>query len=560
MNRGYAVRRCLSRNGQVGWAVARLGHTAAMDDAVRTTKYKILHINDVYELSNLPALATLRDRLKPDALVLSGDFLSPSVLSSLDGGRSMIEALNALRVSHAALGNHEADMPLKVLEKRAAEFKGKMISANIGGLNPSLFHRFAEVGDLVFVGFLSSEKGVFRDGKFRGHSIGKPEEVLPTLSAELPDSVKAVIPVTHQSWEADLRLSAVKLPPRNGTDEGLPLAVVLGGHDHEVGIRRPEGGCQVIKSGTDGQEVGEIDVVVEEERESGRVRVSTWVKHHSTADVPGDEEMARLCAQLQMPVRQLQSQILIHHGSPLSSREARTRQTSLGGLICTACRDELGVEVCVINGGPIKGERDYPTGELSLLDVQQELPFPTKLVTVQMTGSQIREAVRYSRRGDPARGEPNPRGYLQHDVGVRCDADDLVVAIGGEPLEARREYSIALPRNLLAGFCGIEPLVSWAANNSDRLPHGETFQPALSVVLRRYARYLWKRVVGGRNFSDFDKNNDGLIDSQELQMALATHLGEEPSQALVDAVISAIDVNNDFSVTPAEFEQALSSV
>jgi 2',3'-cyclic-nucleotide 2'-phosphodiesterase (5'-nucleotidase family) len=64
--------------------------------APSSARIRILAINDVYELENLPRLATLRRRLRPppDAVVLAGDFLSPSMLSSIDQGRGMVDMLN----------------------------------------------------------------------------------------------------------------------------------------------------------------------------------------------------------------------------------------------------------------------------------------------------------------------------------------------------------------------------------------------------------------------------------------------------------------------------------
>jgi hypothetical protein len=52
-------------------------------------KLRLVHFNDVYGLHNLPKLQTFLSTMdpKPDAVVLSGDFLSPSPLSALDGGK-----------------------------------------------------------------------------------------------------------------------------------------------------------------------------------------------------------------------------------------------------------------------------------------------------------------------------------------------------------------------------------------------------------------------------------------------------------------------------------------
>ena len=55
-------------------------------------RLRIVAINDVYDLANLPRMQTFLAQLAPApaAVVLAGDFLSPSTLSSIDGGRGMV--------------------------------------------------------------------------------------------------------------------------------------------------------------------------------------------------------------------------------------------------------------------------------------------------------------------------------------------------------------------------------------------------------------------------------------------------------------------------------------
>ena len=86
---------------------------------------------------------------------------------------------------------------------------------------------------------------------------------------------------------------------------------------------------------------------------------------------------------------------------PLTSRGTRIRQTTAGALLGSACRESLQVDVAMINGGSIKGNRDYPSGQMSYLDLQVELPFPTKMVAVRMPGHVLQAALEYSRRGAP---------------------------------------------------------------------------------------------------------------------------------------------------------------
>ena len=53
----------------------------------------------------------------------------------------------------------------------------------------------------------------------------------------------------------------------------------------------------------------------------------------------------------------------------------------------------------------------YPDGRLTLADLRAELPFPTKIVTVQMPGSVLQAALRWSRTM-PLEATSR-RGYLQ---------------------------------------------------------------------------------------------------------------------------------------------------
>jgi 2',3'-cyclic-nucleotide 2'-phosphodiesterase (5'-nucleotidase family) len=77
---------------------------------------RIVHINDVYELDNLPRLKTLVERCSvgcPNLITtLAGDFLAPSCLSSLDSGKGMIKVMNSIPITHVCFGNHENDVPL----------------------------------------------------------------------------------------------------------------------------------------------------------------------------------------------------------------------------------------------------------------------------------------------------------------------------------------------------------------------------------------------------------------------------------------------------------------
>src|SRR5437660_4562958 len=100
-----------------------------------------LQINDVYStvpidgLGGLARVATLKQQLaaagKTPVLVIAGDFLSPSVASSVFKGEQMVAALNAAGLDIATLGNHEFDFGSDLLIQRMAEANWQWVVSNV---------------------------------------------------------------------------------------------------------------------------------------------------------------------------------------------------------------------------------------------------------------------------------------------------------------------------------------------------------------------------------------------------------------------------------------------
>ena len=100
-----------------------------------------LQINDVYTtvpvdgLGGLARVATLKQNLAEEGrtpfLVIAGDFLSPSVASSVFKGEQMIAALNAAGLDLATLGNHEFDFGDDLLIQRMHEATFQWVISNV---------------------------------------------------------------------------------------------------------------------------------------------------------------------------------------------------------------------------------------------------------------------------------------------------------------------------------------------------------------------------------------------------------------------------------------------
>ena len=189
---------------------------------------KIFSVNDVYELDKLAMMKTCIDTLRTDntVVLLQGDFLAPSLLSSLDKGKGMVDTMNAIGVQYVCLGNHESDVPYLSLKRRIEEFNGVWLNSNMPGWGkdpdanePECPHHHVfnlEGGrSLVMLGLNvggGENASLYRDGALGGHAAG----IVPVLDAvddavaiaktECPDA-DAIVPLTHQDMPDDLALA-----------------------------------------------------------------------------------------------------------------------------------------------------------------------------------------------------------------------------------------------------------------------------------------------------------------------------------------------------------------
>jgi len=503
----------------------------------RSNTLTLVAVNDVYDLEHLPKLRTLVDSVKAQRegrviTTLAGDFLSPSVLSSLDRGRGMVQVLNTVGIEFACLGNHEADVGLKALRKRLSEFDAQLINSNVpGAVDGAPATAVVELpgGKRVgLLGLLTSEPGVFRKDVFRGLEIEDVLSTAKTLSAELrADGVAAVVALTHQSIDADLELS------RAGC-----VDLVVGGHEHEPFLEGEA--CRVVKTGQDAVRAAVIDLDV-----SGAI-VVTSIKFEVVTRLAPHAGAAAAAAEQKAFLTSLDNEKILSSDEVLSSERTRFQQTTVGRLLCSAVRDWFGCDAAMINGGTIKGGTTYATPALSLLDLRRELPFPTKMVVVDLPGSVLRDAIAHSRKGEP---DDERRAFLQVCDAVDVDDRDRVVAVNGEPLDMEKLYHVALPRNLCKGLFNIKPLVTWA--EATDLPAEDDFVPAMNCVLLRHSYALWRRLG---EFDDIDTNHDGVITVDEVRDAITRRRGGvEPPKILLDNVMEALDADHSGTINRDEF-------
>jgi len=474
----------------------------------------ILHLNDVYDVTpnedgagGLARVKTLVDearRKDPSTLlIISGDFLSPSLLSSLDKGSSVIEILNLLQVDYVTFGNHDFDFGMDILKKRIKQSKFKWISSNIlelGGRIPGT--TFVDIRKInrVNVGFF----GLLDSKAVDSFYMPKEIDILDTVDAARR-AVKAlrkrnaevIVAITHMDMDAD-RVLARSVP-------GIDL--ILGGHDH-VEINEATSGeatrgpatsgeatrgkarsgiatgvPRIIKSGYNATTVGEVSIFTR-----GGKKDTVDGRHlEVNASIPEDPQVANMISK---SIDNLNASYQVVLGTTLVPLDAtssgnRRGETNLGNYIADTMRKTMVADIAVMNGGAIVSGKVIKTGVITKKDLLSILPFENVLCKVMLKGGAIKEALEHSF----ARYEMGKGAFLQIS-GMKIVADISQpsgqriksVVVGEIPLEEEREYTLALNDYLLRGGDGYTMLANTQILISDL--YGQLVVDALASAIK----------------------------------------------------------------------------
>jgi NADPH:quinone reductase-like Zn-dependent oxidoreductase/2',3'-cyclic-nucleotide 2'-phosphodiesterase (5'-nucleotidase family) len=505
--------------------------------------------NDVYSLENLPRLRTLVEHHRKTnpadvfLVTLAGDFVGPSVLSSLDAGRGMVACMRMVGVTHAIFGNHEDDIPPVALRKRITELGATWLSTNVAFDPPLPRSQVLAVGRVKvgLVGVVMTDGATYHRPPFGGAALTDANDAARAEAARLlhEEGCACVIPLTHQPLSDDRALARAQREP--------PFPVIIGGHEHVVVLEELDG-TWLVKSQSDAVHAAVIDL---EWPEAEGNQPAVHIRIDDVALYAEDPAERALVDKHLSAVKDLEAATLmtIPPGTVLSSVGTRAKQTSIGTLVCTAVREALGAEGCIINGGGIRASREYKS-HITFGDLKMEVPFDNEIVVVSLPGHILREAIAASRARAPAESG----SFLQVDDRLEVDAHGMLTTVHGAPLDPQRDYSVAVVRELLFGLDHIEPLVRWAEQNASKVPAIGSGRETKLILVDAFSMALW-RSMGG--FDEVDTDGDGMVTEAEVFAAVARVTAEPASHLTAGFVVRALDTNHDNHISREEAASAL---
>ena len=416
-----------------------------------------LQLNDVYSLipidgfGGLARVATQKQQLaaagRRPFMVMAGDFLSPSVASSVFKGEHMIAALNAAGLDLATLGNHEFDFGDDVLIQRMRESRFEWVVSNvvdtstgqpIGGAAPYLVKTFGSL-KVGFLGLCLNTDEITPD-KLKHSRITDPiaaaGQHLPALKREGADIIVAI---THLAFATDRAL--VERYPE--------IDLVIGGHEHYV-IAANENRSLISKAGSDAKFVARIDV---NRRPAGTVERFYELLPITNA-LSDDPATAAVIASFESRLGTALDQVVGLSRTPLDgvSLHLRTSETNLGNLVADAIRADANTDIAITNSGSIRGNRVFPAGPLTRRTLLEMHPFNNVVCVLAVPGSVLLQALNHG-----VSSLPQQNGRFPQVSGLTMTVDSSApvgrrvrdVRVNGQPLDPERTYRLATPDFLL---------------------------------------------------------------------------------------------------------------
>lgn len=431
----------------------------------------LLQINDVYEISPLEngksggmarvgAIKKRFEKQGPTLLLHAGDFLSPSVMGTLDfdgkeriKGRHMIDLMNVIGVDLVTFGNHEFDLKEKELMARLNESTSTWISANVYHVVDKTNMAFEQNGKPLpayTIKTLTDQDGTSLRIGFLGITLPYTKQPYVAYTdantaardayTRLKDSVDLVIGITHQSIDED-KITASILPE-------VPLWI--GGHEHN-NMLVPVGKSHIAKADANAKTVYRHEL--EYNKKTKKFEIESELITVNDQITPDPEAQKSVEKWEQFAEEQFKKmgfnpkETVVKLREPLDGREAviRTGPSKMGDVCAKAASFAApGTDFSIFHTGSIRVD-DVISGVINQYDIFRILPFGGKIVEVEIKGKLIELAIKMGVTENIGKG-----GYLALDR-VSFDPKLGKAIYQGAPLDPDKYYRVAMPDYLMTG-------------------------------------------------------------------------------------------------------------
>jgi len=384
-------------------------------------------------------------------LLVAGDILQGTPMSTVFQGRPDVECLNAMGVTAMTIGNHEFDFGLdNLLElKKTARFQ--FISSNIIR---------KDTGELFADPAISLDLGNGVTLSVIGATTG---ELLTTTAPANVEKISVLDPVMSVKKEYDKRikngpvilLSHSKFQTDYEIATAMPgLLAIIGGHDQILfDPCKKAAGVPVFQAFEKGRYLGRLDIVVN--AGTKKARVEKWMYYPITPGLKKDAAVDAIITGYQSRMAEKFREVIGQTKVFLDAERERIRyeETNLGNFVSDVMRERTGADIALINAGALRSSVN--AGRITIEDVFKVMPYPNEVIVVRLTGTEIAEVLKRSAQGAKA----DEDGGFLHVSGLRFKIDgktpvDVFTVQSNAALDPSGTYSVAITDFMASGGDG----------------------------------------------------------------------------------------------------------
>ena len=428
----------------------------------------------------------------------AGDLIGASTFTSfINDDNPTIDALNAAGLDVSAAGNHEFDQGWEDLRDRVqdrADFE--YISSNVFLTEtgePALAPAWVKELDGVKVGFIGA---VTEDLD----SLVSPEGIADLEVRSIADSVNAVADDLRDGDAANGEADVIILLVHEGAEsadlssitEDSPLGEIVYGVDEDVdaivsahthlAYNHVIDGRPVVSAGQYGENLGKMNLQVDPTTKE-LLSITNEIKPLTAAGkplYPADPEVAAIVAQAKAEADVLGAIKVgditadFNRARQTNGAENRGGESTIGNFVADVQKWSTGADIAFMNPGGIRANLTYasssatdPAGNVTYREAATVQPFANTLVTLTMTGAQIKSVL--EEQWQPA-GSARPFLKLGVSDGLVYSYDPTAaqgsritsITFDGAPLDPAAAYTVAANSFLAGGgdnfatFKGIE--------------------------------------------------------------------------------------------------------
>jgi len=470
-DRDFGRREVLRAGGIVlGGSLLSGSATAAEGDG--STTLTVLSYNDIQtaaaEDKKFPRLVTLIEQRRaaadgPVVVVGGGDEVGPHALSPVSQWRAPVDVLNEVGPDADVIGNHEFDYGLDPISDVTTDSEFPWLATNLVDSEGEAFDG-TELTEIVERGGVSvgiiglADQGATTgktniDFEGEGITIEDYTEKGPATAKRLRDEedVDVVVALAHTGIDDAEDLAEAD------ADDDIDLVVV--GDDEQFYPPESVDGSIISEARARAAYLSEIELTVAD----GEVTSFDGRLIEVTDDIPKDPTASEIINDYRADVG-LDS-VIVETETPLDARFGSNyhRETGYGNLVTDAMRERADADVAITNAGGIRSDSVYGPGEITGGDIFNTLPFPNTLVTLELTGEELVDALESQVITlESETGQSFGEEISQQVSGVRFEwvphegVDEQIrdVRVGDEPLHPDETYDVAVNSYIANGGSG----------------------------------------------------------------------------------------------------------